>query len=1023
MASEERLEPTETNESTRRSSTGASSAPVPGVIENPVINSPYEEPQQHFVFDNEGITNQITEGRRSSTFFIPIAPPKRKEIQLPIEGMMTADRMRPNALINRIRDEVTLWRQGGYRGVSPTTRRLLEYWLDPTRERRLFFCQIEAVETAIFIGEAAGRGGVPWIENELRRINADHNGTLFRIAFKIATGGGKTLVMAMLIAWQALNKATARSDRRFSDRFLIVTPGITVRDRLRVLKPNDPDNVYAAMDIVPSDLLETLQQGTVELTNYHAFLRRDTMAVSSLNRKILTRGSKDDPFQETPAQMVNRVCRAFGSRGSQIVVINDEAHHCYYRRREPEVEEMLTGEDRKEAEEEQKTAEAWISGLEAVHKKLGIKAVYDLSATPFFLKGSGYIEGTLFPWVVSDFALIDAIEAGIVKVPRVPVADNRGGNHLPAFRDLWVNIRNDRNMPRGTRGAADDQSEPVLPDDLAAALHTLYEDYERTFTDWSRILTPPVFIVVCNNTRVSKRVFDYIAGYTKFLPDGISAHVPGHLKLFSNFDENGRRYPRMRSLLVDSVELDQAEMSPEFKRAAAAEIDDFKQDYQQRSGGKDPEGITNQELLREVLNTVGKLGRLGAEIRCVVSVSMLAEGWDATTVTHILGVRAFGTQLLCEQVVGRALRRYSYVPNEQGLFDPEYAEVYGVPFSFIPTAPPKNVGPKIGVVPNHVSWVPERAELTIRFPRVVGYCYDLPAERINARFDESHAMTLTTKDVVTRVECDPIVGQPDVHTLDDLRGVRMQAVAFGLARRLLESHFRDEDGHPRVWLFPQLVTICRRWLAEGYLRCSQETYPQLVLLHGQCGRAASRIYQAIIPAITGEARLRPILAEPHAIGSTEGVEFDTLKPVIDVRRSPLNRLVIDSGWEEKVGQVLDSLPEVAAWVKNDRIGPDRRGLRIPYTDVGKQQDYIPDFIVHIRGEGGQDWHLLLEVTGERREAKLAKAGTAMNLWLPAVNQWGRLGEWDYMELHDPYMAVDEIRARIVAHTQKEATGA
>lgn len=996
---------------------------MPDVIENPVINSPYEEPRQHFVFDNEGITNQIAERRRPSTFFIPIAPPKRKVAQLQLEGMMTADRMRPNELINRIREEVALWRRGGYRGISPTTRRLLDHWLDPTRERRLFFCQIEAVETAIFIGEAAGHGGVPWIENELRRINAEYNGTLYRIAMKIATGGGKTLVMAMLIAWQSLNKVVSRQDKRFSDRFLIVTPGITVRDRLRSLKPSDPDNVYTGMDLVPADMLDRLQQATVELTNYHAFLRRDTMTVSSLNRKILTHGSEGDPFQETPAQMVNRVCRAFGGRSSQIVVINDEAHHCYYRRREPEVDEKLTGEEKKEAEQEQKAAEAWISGLQAIHEKLGIKAVYDLSATPFFLKSSGYLEGTLFPWVVSDFALIDAIEAGIVKVPRVPVADNRADGYLPAFRDLWVNIRNDPNMLRGTRGAAEDQGEPVLPDDLVAALHTLYEDYERTYAEWLKIPTPPVFIVVCNNTRVSKRVFDYIAGYTRTLPDGTTVHKPGHLRLFSNVDENGQHHSRMRSLLVDSVELDQAEMSPEFKKAAAAEIEDFKADYRQRSGGKDPEGITDQELLREVLNTVGKPGRLGAEIRCVVSVSMLAEGWDATTVTHILGIRAFSTQLLCEQVVGRALRRYSYVPNEQGLFEPEYAEVYGVPFSFIPTAPPKNAGPKIGVVPNHVSWVPEREELTIQFPRVIGYRYDLPAERIAARFNESHAMTLTTKDVVTWVECDPIVGQVDVHTLDDLRGVRMQAVAFGLARRLLESHFRDEDGHPRVWLFPQLVAICRRWLEEGYLRCSPETYPQLVLLHGQCGRAASRIHQAIIHAKGSVATIHPILADPYPIGSTQGVEFDTVKPVFDVERSPFNRLVIDSSWEQKVGQVLEAIPEVVAWVKNERIGPDRRGLRIPYTDAGKQQDYVPDFIVRIRGESGSHRHLLIEVTGERREAKLAKAGTAMNLWLPAVNNWGALGKWDYMEIYDPYMAAYEIRTRIADHTQEETVNA
>jgi type III restriction enzyme len=995
---------------------------MPAEIENPVINSPYQMPTRHFVFDNDGITNEIGEGRRESTFFIPIAQPRRKEVQLQFDGVMTADRMRANDLINRIRAEIDLWRRGGYRGITPTTRRLLEHWTDSERERRLFFCQIEAVETAIFLGEVASRHGVAWIENELRRINDEHNGDLLRIAFKIATGGGKTLVMAMLIAWQALNKAAARQDRRFSDRFLIVTPGITVRDRLRVLKPSDPDNVFIGMDLVPFELMETLQQATVELTNYHAFLPRETMKVNSLNKAVLSRGRRTDAFTETPDQMVNRVCRAFGRSRAGIVVINDEAHHCYRRRREPEIEEKLTGEDRKEAEKQAKAAEAWISGLDAINAKLGVKVVYDLSATPFFLKGSGYIEGTLFPWVASDFALIDAIEAGIVKVPRVPVADNRGGGQLPAFRDLWVNIRNDPLMPKGTRTKSDEGSEPLLPGDLATALQILYEDYERTFKAWSGIATPPVFIVVCNNTRVSKRVFDYIAGYTRQAPDGSAVHIPGHFKLFSNFDPNGIRHARMRSLLVDSVELEQAEMSAEFRRAAAGELADFKRDYAARSGGGDPEQISEQELLREVLNTVGKPGRLGADIRCVVSVSMLAEGWDATTVTHILGVRAFGTQLLCEQVVGRALRRYSYVPNDDSMFEPEYAEVYGVPFAFIPTAPPRQSGPKIGAIPNHVASVPERAALAIRFPRVVGYRHEIPVERLVASFTDAHTMTLTTKDVVTRVECDPIVGQSDVHTIEELRAIRPQAVAFGLARRVLENHFRDEDGRPRVWLFPQLVGICRRWLDEGHLRCSEETYPQLVLLPGQCGRAADYIVRGIQEASGGGAYIRPILAEPNPIGSTDGVEFDTLKTVIDVRRSPLNRLVIDSGWEEKVGQILESMLEVAAWVKNDRIGPDRRGLRIPYTEQGKQHDYVPDFIVRVRGKR-EDWHLLLEVTGERREAKLAKAGTALNLWLPAVNHWGGLGRWDYLELRDPYMAMDEIRARIAAKEAEEAVGA
>jgi type III restriction enzyme len=981
---------------------------MPAVIENPVINSPYEEPRRHFVFGRDGITNEIGEGRRESTFFIPIAPTRRKEAQLDLDSFMTSDRMQPNDLINRIRREVGTWRHGGRIGVTPTTRRLIEHWTEADRERRLFFCQVEAAETAIFIGEVASRAGVSWIDKELRALNAAHNGDLFRLAFKIATGGGKTLVMAMLIAWQSLNKAANRQDRRFSNRFLVVTPGITVRDRLRVLKPSDPENVYRDMEIVPDDLMPQLQSATVELTNYHAFHRQEKVQAAALTKKLLTRGRNTGAFTETSDEMVNRVCRSFGSSKAGVVVINDEAHHCYYRKREDAIEEVLSAEEKKEAAERGKAAEAWISGLEAIRSKRGIKVVYDLSATPFFLKGSGFAEGTLFPWVASDFALIDAIEAGIVKIPRVPVVDNRGVGDMPTYRNLWLSIRNQ--LPKGTRAAADDEGEPILPDDLAAALQTLYEDYERTNEQWE-LDTPPVFIIVCNNTRVSKRIFDYVAGWANTLDSGSVRWVPGQLPLFSNVADHGVLKTRPTSMLIDSVEIDSGELSAGFRKVAAQELEEFKAHYRQRSG-KDPEQITEAELLREVLNTVGKAGKLGSDIRCVVSVSMLAEGWDATTVTHILGVRAFGTQLLCEQVVGRALRRFSYVPNDEGRFDPEYAEVYGVPFAFIPTAATKSLAKKIGVIPNHVMTVPDRTGYRIEYPRVIGYRYDVPAEHIRAEFKAEHRMNLTTEHVVTKVELDPVVGVSDIHTLETLRSVRMQTVVFGLARRVLEDYFRDAEGHPKVWIFPQLVEIARRWIDEC-LTCSSETYPQLLLLHNQCGKAAGRINQAIVQTLGGETVIQPILADPFPIGATDNVSFDTVKPVVDVSKSHLNRMVLDSNWEGKVGQVLEEMPQVIAWVKNDRIGPDRKGLRIPYSDSGRQADYIPDFIVRVRtAEEAATTTLLVEVTGERRDAKLAKAGTALNLWLPAVNHWARLGQWDYVQIHDPWMAKDEVHAAI-----------
>ena len=504
----------------------------------------------------------------------------------------------------------------------------------------------------------------------------------------MATGSGKTVVMAMLIAWQSLNKLEHRRDARFADAFLIVAPGITIRDRLRVLLPNDPDNYYRQRDVVPPHLVERLGAARILITNYHAFLPRERGDATRLTKAILTRGEAS-PFIETPDQMVRRVCRDLGN-AKQLVVINDEAHHCYRGKADAD-KEKLSAEERSEAKAREEEARVWISGLDAVHAKLGVKAIYDLSATPFFLSGSGYPEGTLFPWVVSDFSLIDAIEAGIVKVPRVPVADNAMTGEQPTYRDLWLRIRDD--LPKKTAKGEVITGPPHLPAELEGALRSLYEHYRKAFDRWesnadarARGLTPPVFIVVCNNTNVSKMVYDYVAGWEKPLADGSTVIVPGQLPLFTN-ERDGRWTSRPMSILVDSRQLESGEgMSAEFKKIAASEIEEFKADYRQRFPGRDADELTDEDLLREVMNTVGKAGKLGEHVRCVVSVSMLTEGWDANTVTHILGVRAFGTQLLCEQVVGRGLRRMSYAANADGQFEPEYAEVYGVPFSFIPTA-------------------------------------------------------------------------------------------------------------------------------------------------------------------------------------------------------------------------------------------------------------------------------------------------------------------------------------------------
>ena len=993
------------------------------VIENPIINSPYDEPARHFRFNDEGITDEIVDGRRISSYFVPIARPKKRKggaQQVQFDTEWTQDRIEENKLVNDIRRRVALWRKGGYVGVTSITAGLITYWTNPDREKKLFFCQNEALETAIYLTEVANKYGDAWIENAIREANDTSNPGMPRTAFKMATGSGKTVVMAMLIAWHTLNKRANPQDVRFSDTFLIITPGITIRDRLRVLLPNDPGNYYHQRDILPAQQLDQLMQAKILITNFHAFLLREKVAAGKITKQILADG-QPSPFLETPDQMVRRACRELGTK-KNIIVINDEAHHCY--RHKPDGEdEALTGDDRIEAKKRDEEARVWISGIEAARNKIGVKAIYDLSATPFFLRGSGYPEGTLFPWVVSDFSLIDAIEAGIVKVPRVPVADDSMTGDQPTYRDLWLRIR--EHLPKKGRKTENEGKEPNLPVELQGALHSLYGNYEKRYRLWEqnteardRGITPPVFIVVCNNTNVSKLVFDFVAGWEKRIGEKTFVQA-GQLPIFRNDDGNGAWLHRPNTILVDSWQLESGEvMSDDFKKIAAREIDEFKADCRARFPGRDAELLTDEDLLREVMNTVGKAGKLGEHIKCVVSVSMLSEGWDAQTVTHILGVRAFGTQLLCEQVVGRALRRGSYAANEAGHFDPEYAEVYGVPFSFIPCSGATS-DPKPGLLPTRVRALDDRIACEITFPRLLGYRYDLAGERLTATFNDESRLSLSTADIPTKTENAPIVGETSVHTLDDLKRHRPNEVAFLLARLTLEKYFRDDDGNDKPWLFPQLLGIAKRWLAEC-VTLKDNTFPQLLLLIEFAHDAADRIYKAIVASTDGIATLTPILRPYDTIGSTRYVDFDTTRPVFATRddKCHISHVVADTdSWEQKMAQALEGMPEVIRYVKNHNLN-----FTIPYTLNGEEKNYIPDFVACLdNGRGTSDLlNLIVEVTGEKKKDKAAKVATARTLWVPAINNHGGFGRWAFIEIADPWDAQNLIRG-FLKQTQMEST--
>lgn len=979
-------------------------------IDNPILNSPYEQPDRYYEIGPTGPTGEIRDGRRPSESFIPMALTRKGRRgkgggQLAIDFDATGEHRERNSLINDIRRDVARWRRGGeYAGVTPISRKLLQHWADPDRDNRVLFCQREAAETAIFLTEVAGRthGYADW-RKRLEPTNAEQNAGLPRMALKMATGAGKTVVMAMLIAWQTLNKVQAPRDARFSNRFLVIAPGITIKDRLRVLLPEDPENYYDLRDLIPADLKGGLDHARIVITNYHAFQLKDAKEIRGVakNTRLLLRGDRrEDGFKETPQAMVSRVLRDLGGTGpgmQQVVVLNDEAHHCYQDRPLPADKEHLS----REAKEANEEARVWFKGLQAVASHAGIKQVFDLSATPFYLQGSGYSEGYIFPWTVSDFSLMDAIESGIVKVPRTPVDDD-ADHELVTYLRLWDFI--DKKLPkRAGKGRYDDWSPPP---ELEGALRSLHRSYSKAVRHWERTLrehgeTPPVFIVVCPNTVVSKLVYDWIAG-EEVVDDGqILAHRPGNLALLSNVVD-GRPLARPRTILIDSAQLESGEgLKAEFKKDAAAEIAAFKAEYRRRNPGADVEKITEEDLLREVMNTVGKNGRLGEQVRCVVSVSMLTEGWDANTVTHILGIRAFRSQLLCEQVVGRGLRRRSYAVNDEGYFEPEYANVYGIPFQFISSdrpikdpLPPKPV--------QEVASVEGREHLRIRFPKLDGYRMELPDSEIWLDLERAPTFEIGPNTVPRWVEMQGVLGAAE-REAGDQRTYRAQEVAFALAKRILDSQFTAADDK-RPWLFPPLVRMCKDWieqkvkLAEGY------TLGYLMTITEAQVEAAEKVWESISGHAERRGRLRPMLNRFDSSGSTVGVAFATRKATVPAEKSEVSHVTLDgkrgNTWEQLLAAELELNRNVVAYVKNDHLG-----FNIPYVYQGRSHSYVPDFLVRLRRREGEEFDrmLIVEVSGSQKSPgpTTVKAATARNSWCASVNNHRGFGRWGYIEMTDP----------------------
>lgn len=1028
---------------------------------NPILNNPYQEPQLHYATDSEGNLDygEIRQGRRVFKPSLSVVP-QRQAAQKQVFEWNDDTTSFQDHIINRCRKEVAAWRLQEYPDTTRITKELLSFWfLNSERlvTKKLFFAQQEAIETAIWLNEVAkkstaGRYILDTLQKEQTSVSASTHDQLPRIAFKMATGSGKTVVMACLICYHYFNRQEYRNDERFADYFLLVAPGVTIKDRLGVLKvdtTNDAsrkEDYYHIRALVPPAMEQRLQglNARLVITNYHAFEPKILQGNkrSPFDGKVNLKGEKADTGnKENTTQVMKRVLAKF-NQGSRLLVLNDEAHHCY-------LPKSSTATTDNEESDENKKAAVWFSGLRDIAQKFKVQTVYDLSATPYYLQGSGYEAYSLFPWVVSDFGLIEAIESGLVKIPFLPERDNtqvleKDGNQVipaPVLRDLYRNvIEQDPNaLPRkGQRTIKSEQKKsakalsteapPKLPALVQGALDQFYEHYEEYDKGTRKkqearadiFTAPPVFIVVCNNTSVSKELYKHIAGYEFLDATGKNVVVTGRCDTFSNYDKaTNALLKRPPTLLIDSEALEDGnQINNDFKTIFAAEIAEFKRDYVRLKGQGSAENITDAEILREVVNTVGQRGKLGAHIRCVVSVSMLTEGWDANTVTHIMGLRAFGSQLLCEQVAGRALRRMSYVlkayrkdtgeevaekdkhkfktENLIEKFPPEYAHIIGIPFKLFksgttePPPPPQEQ--------THIAAIPERQEaLEITFPNVVGYRIENPDGVIRHDFSTIEQYEIDGSVFPTEtILASPISPNEEKLQVTSVLERRDQELIFLLTKELIKYHFSDDDGNPQIQHFATLKRIVEEWYHTkvALLNIPDKRYKRLLFFH-QPKTITDHIARGINRHLNTAEYIRPVLSHYNPFGSTKHVRGTTVKETYPTLRSHVNAVVMDSDWEAIAAKTLEEIPDVLSYVKNQFLG-----FAIPYTGAGKDKLYFPDFIARVQTRDGTVKNLIIEITGMSRD-KAEKLWFVEQRWLPAVNaiqsQYA-LGEWHCIEV-------------------------
>lgn len=806
-----------------------------------IINSPYEEPAHHWEYDFENRTfREKKAGRRPAGYVVSGSGSGDTGVFVPIP------------LVNEIRRRVKEWREKKYKGVTGTTRTLLEHWHSDSekaaRENRFFFCQLDAIETLIRLVEA------PETERTGIEIIGDGGGLFTRICTKLCTGGGKTAVMAMLIAWQVCNKAAYRQDPRFSRYVLVIAPNLTVKSRLKVLETGGKDNYYEEFHIVPRALRDKLSRGKVVITNWHT-LKRESGEALEKKKSVDKRGPKSDNA------FAGEVLGGLGKEARSILVINDEAHHAW----------RYNPENSVQASEKQKEeATVWVEGLDRIHRARKILTCYDFSATPFAPSGKKNKREALFSWIVSDFGLNDGIESGLVKTPRVVIRDDTTKEGL--FSKFY-HLYDDKEVKESINETKAPPDAP-LPDLVIQAYNLLGADWRKTYHKWTEqgAPVPPVMITAANSTKTAARI-EYAFAHNKVqIPELCEKEYIIH---------------------IDSDSLEKAGSSGGGRTGAEGAEDPKEKNTATKKG--------QAEALREQADTVGKKGRPGGQIRNVISVGMLTEGWDAKNVTHILGLRAFRSQLLCEQVVGRGLRRLSYEAESDGLFAPEYVNVFGIPFSFLPceeeSVSDTSYRPKTPVE----ALADRAAEFAVSWPNIkrVDREYN---PRLNVDMSRIEPLTLEYTPITTDL-ASTLEGKYDLKRTSDIDleefwgKLRMQELLFKAASQVYEELSYDWKNEGTGYaLLGQVFGLVERFIGSGKIVVNppQESDAKTKLRYKlQMDRIVKHLCRFI--SLEKTDRIMPVLDTRKTACSTGdmGVWF-TAKPNIPTRKSHISRCVYDS---------------------------------------------------------------------------------------------------------------------------------